>query len=327
MSALDTAPPAPRRLLKAEQIRELTLMLAILLLIGILTFFRRDFVRWENLRDILDNSALTVIAACGMTAVIVAAQIDISVGASMAVAAVLAALAASKGWPPPAALAVAVGAGAMIGAVNGTLVALLKIPSIVATLATMGGLRGLLVLTTRGEWIEVSAPLQAAGDWSLLGLSLAFWAALAVALTTGLLMARSRFGRRFYAAGSNPRSAALSGIPVARVTFLSFVILGALVGLAGFLHVTRYSPIDPKPLPGFELEVITAVVIGGTDIFGGRGTVLGSVLGAILLAVIGVGLTFMGSFVQGMRSEFQPAILGLLILAAVLYTSLSRREA
>jgi rhamnose transport system permease protein len=299
---------------------------AILLLLLVVGAIRPDFLRPENLRDILLNASLPAIAAAGMTIVIIGAHIDISVGAILAVAAVVVALLAQQEAPLPVLLLAGVATGALLGAVNGTLTAALRIPAIVATLATMGAIKGLLVLVTRGNSVAVPEHVNALGNVSLLGLPLPVWAAAALCTAVGLFLARTRAGRRHYALGSNPRSAELSGVPVAWVTFRSFVMLGALVGAAGFLFVTRFTPVYPTPPRGFELEVITAVVVGGTDIFGGRGTVLGTVLAALLLSAIAIALTFV-STITAWSSEIQPAIQGLLILAAVLYNSLSRKHA
>jgi rhamnose transport system permease protein len=285
-----------------------------------------QFLSPDNLRDIAINTSIPLVMAAGMTALIIAAQIDISIGPMLAVCAVSIAILANKGVPVPALLLIGVGLGAALGSVNGLLTAGLKIPSIVATLATMGAMRGILVLVTKGDTIAVPDPLRAIGSGALLGVSNLVWAAAMVSAATGLYLARTRRGRQHYAVGSNPRSAALSGVPVGWVTFRSFVLLGALVGAAGFLYVCQYTPIESRPQPGIELLVITAVVVGGTDIFGGRGTMMGTVLAALLLTTIGVSLTFLGSKISWLRSEIQPAVQGLLILAAVFYNSLSRRE-
>ena len=292
---------------------------------------RGRFVEPANLRDILVNASIPGVAAAGMTALIVAAQIDISIGAILAVAAVIMAMLAQQGWPAPGLLLVGIATGAALGAVNGALTAGLKIPSIVATLATLGAIRGLLVLVTRGNSIAVPPAITGIGSAQFLGLPSLVWASALICAAMAVYLSHTRPGRQHYAVGSNPRSAALSGVPVARVTFRSFVLLGGLVGLAGFLYICRFTPVYPVPPRGFELEVITAVVVGGTDIFGGRGTVLGTVLATLLLSTIGIALTFLESVAppglkEVLRSEVQPAIQGLLILGAVLYNSLGRKN-
>ena len=240
--------------------------------------------------------------------------------------AVVVAALAQHGWPVPALLLAGLATGAGLGAVNGTLTAGLKIPSIVATLAMLGAIRGLLVLSTRGETMPIPASLTGIGGIEPLGIPSLVWAAALVCLGMSVYLSYTRAGRQHYAVGSNPRSAALSGVAVDWVTFRSFLLLGTLVGAAGFLYVLRFSTLSHPIGVGYELEVITAVVVGGTDIFGGRGTVLGTVLAAVLLKLIGSALTFVASFTPALRSEIQPAVQGLLILAAVLYNSLSRKE-
>jgi ribose/xylose/arabinose/galactoside ABC-type transport system permease subunit len=287
-----------------------------------------SFLTTGNLRDILENASIPAVVAAGMTPLIVAAEIDISVGAILAVASLAVVLPARAGWPIIATLAAGVAAGALLGAVNGVLSAGLRIPSIVATLATMGAIRGLLVLLTSGDTIPVPTQLTDLISGGVFGLNFPRMtvAAILICAATAVYLARTRQGRQYYAVGSNPRAAELSGLRVRWISFRSFVLLGALTGLAAFLYTCRNTPISPQPQPGFELAVITAVVVGGTDIFGGSGTVLGSALAAILLEIISVALPFVAKDLPWLRSEVQPAVQGLLILAAVLYNSLSRKE-
>jgi ribose/xylose/arabinose/galactoside ABC-type transport system permease subunit len=308
--------------------REAGLALAILALaLGVGVFMPR-FLDPVNLRDILVNAAVPATAAAGMTIVIVTAQIDISVGAALGVAAVAVALFAQRGVPAAVLFPIGIAAGALAGAGNGLLVAGLRIPSIVATLATMGAIRGLVAFFYGG--VSLAVPEHLAGVERAPGIGPYFPVIVALIACTAaaFYLARTRAGRQHYAVGSNPRAAELSGVPVQRVTFRSFVLLGAFVGVAGFLYAAHFTPLSPGQVGrGLELEVITAVVVGGTDIFGGRGTVLGSALAAIFLREIETALTFFRSVVPGIPSEVQPAIQGLLILAAVLYNSLARRDA
>ncbi len=327
MAALAPTPKSMTRAASGESLwkrREVSLLFAWIVLVAVIAMKRPDFVSGQNLADILLNSSATAIAACGMTAVIVAAQIDISIGAILSVCAVVVAMAARNGLPVPALVATGIAVGSLLGATNGMLVAGLRIPSIVATLATMGAIRGLLVLIGKGQQIDIPDPIYDLGNARFAGLSTPVWVAALVAIAMSFYMAYAHSGRRFYAVGSNPRAAELTGIRINWVTFRSFVLLGGLVGLAACLTAARNHSIEATPSRGFELEVITAVVVGGTDIFGGRGTILGSVMAAILLVTISTALTFAGSF-TALRSEIQPAVQGLLILMAVLYNSLSRK--
>jgi ribose/xylose/arabinose/galactoside ABC-type transport system permease subunit len=312
---------------RGGQRREAVLAAALVVLVTGITLFRHDFLRAENLRDILDGAAPAAVAAAGMTALIVCAEIDISVGSVLAVCAVAAALLAKHGWPMPAVAAGSILAGAALGALNGWLVAGCGVPSIVATLATMGGLRGAMIWWTGGDWVRDLPPsFMAMSSRSFLGLPATVWIAAVVVTGMALLLARTRTGRQPYAVGSNRRSAELSGVRVRWVVFRTFVMLGALVGLAAILYASRFSVVQTDAGQGFELLVITAVVVGGTNIFGGQGTVLGSVLGVLLLSVIGPALTFVQKL-TGITAEWEPAVQGVLILAAVLWDSSSRREA
>jgi ribose/xylose/arabinose/galactoside ABC-type transport system permease subunit len=294
------------------------LLVLILLVVGAL---RPGFLQPGNLRDILVNSVTPAIAAAGMTALIVGGAIDISIGSILAVCAVAAAGLAKAGWPIAGVLAAALGLGGLLGGINGALVAYAGIPAIIVTLGMLGVWRGLMTWITGGVWIRDLPPAFSA--WTerhLLGLPLPVWTAAAVAAAVGLVMARHRWGRWFYAVGSQPRSARLSGVPVRKVTCSAFVLLGALVGLAAFVLASRFSLVQSNTGRGFELQVITGVVVGGTDIFGGRGTVLGSMLGVLLITTVETALTFLR-----VAPEWVPAVQGALILAAVLGDALRRR--
>lgn len=307
--------------------REAVLALSILLLVGAISCFRRDFLEAANLRDILDEAAWPAVAAAGMTALIVAGGIDISIGSILAVCAVSAALLAKQGWPLPAVLAASVLVGTTLGALNGLLVARFDIPPIVATLATMGGLRGFMIWWTGGDWVRgLPASFNALSSDRFLGLPLTVWISAVVCTAMAFYLARTRAGRQCYAVGSNARSAELSGIGVRWVILRTFMMLGGLVGLSALLYASRFSVVQTDAGQGFELLVITAVVVGGTNIFGGEGTVLGSVLGVLLLTAIRPGLTFVQKL-TGINAEWEPAVQGALILAAVLWDSAARREA
>lgn len=285
----------------------------ILILSGLIGAIEPSFLSAANWRDILANSAAPAIAAVGMTALIVAGAIDISAGSQLAVCAVVAGLTARAGWPMAGVALSTVGAGALLGAVNGLLVTRAGIPAIIATLGMMGVLRGVMTWVTQGVWIRNLPPaFTALGEGALLGLPYAVWVALASALLGTLWLGRTRHGRHAYAVGSSARAARLTGIRVGGVLLGLFVGSGALVGLAALVQASRFTVIQSNMGKGFELHVITAVVVGGAEIFGGRGTVLGSVLGALLLAVIGTALTFLR-----VPAEWEPTVQGALILAAI----------
>jgi rhamnose transport system permease protein len=210
-------------------------------------------------------------------------------------------------------LVVACAGGAALGALNGSLVAYLRLPSIVVTLATMVALRDALRWTTEGAWVQ---DLPARFQW--FGLSQAAYPILALLVSVGLLVlmawgsANLAAGRAIYATGSNPDAARLAGFDTSRVKWAVFTTAGALTGLAAVLNSVRFNQIPSNAGLGLEMKVVAAVVVGGTAIRGGRGTFAGTLLGVILLGAIGPALTFLG-----VNAYWERALQGAIILAAV----------
>lgn len=266
-----------------------------------------------HLRDLLVGAAPLLLAAVGMTLVVLARQIDISIGSQFAICAVVAGLLAKQGVPMPLAGVGAIGAGALLGAVNGALVAGLGLPAIVVTLAMMVGLREALRWTTEGVWVrELPDGFQWMGVGQDLGRLAIPAIALAVWAVVALGMRHTGAGRAIYATGSDPEVARLAGIRPRRVVFWVFVAMGALTGLAALVSAIQFIDVQTNSGVGFELRVIAAVVVGGTAIAGGRGSLVGTLLGALLLATAGPALVFLGT-----QASWDRALQGLIILAAV----------
>jgi ribose/xylose/arabinose/galactoside ABC-type transport system permease subunit len=280
------------------------------------------FYQQANLRDVLVAAAPLLVAAVGMTAVILARQIDISIGSQFAVCAVVAGLLAKAGLPMPAAAAGAMAVGGLLGALNGFLVAACGLPAIVVTLATMVGLREALRWAREGVWVE---GLPRGFQWMGLGqdagrvaipvLALAVWAVVAWG------MRYLAAGRAVYAAGSDAEVARLAGLRPRRVVFGVFVAMGVSTGLAAVLTAIQFIDVQTNSGVGFELRVIAAVVVGGTSITGGRGSLVGSLLGVLLLATAGPALTYLGA-----EAFWDRALQGLIILAAVAADAFSPRR-
>ena len=300
--------------------RELPVAAAYAALLLALALFRPDFYH-RQFRDTWISAAPVLVAAVGMTLVILARQIDISIGSQISVCAVLGALAAKSGLPMPLVLLCAVACGAAFGAVNGWLVAFRGLPSIVVTLATMvilqeslrwaregAAVRG---LPPRFQWFGLS---QGGGEWLLILTAGALF--LLFAWASGWLAA----GRAVYAVGSEPEAARLAGVRPRRVTFVVFVLMGALAGLAAVLEAVRQPQVDVNSGLGLELTVIAAVVVGGTAITGGRGTLVGTLIGVALLGAIRPTLAFLN-----LQPEWERAVQGLIILLAVAGNAIDRR--
>ncbi len=283
------------------------------ILLTVLTLRAPGFFAGGNLRDMALSNAPALLVAVGMTLVILMGEIDVSVGSQFAVATVVAGLAAKSGLPLGLTVLVTAIAGALLGSLNGALIIGLRVPSIVATLAAMAFWRELLRWTTGGAWIQ---GLPASFQW--MGLSQAGGEIVifaATALIFGFFawaMRNLRAGRGIYAIGSASEAARLAGIPVAGLSFSVFALLGALTGLAAALNAMRFSEVQPNAGAGLELKAISAVVIGGASISGGRGNLWGTLLGAAVLAVIAPSLTFLG-----INAFWEKAIQGGIILGAI----------
>jgi len=293
--------------------REISVAVATVALAIVLAFAAPSYFSTQNLRDLFLVNMPVLVAAVGTTLVILAGEIDISVGSAFAVCAVVAGLVAKAGMPAAAAGLVACALGAALGALNGALVAYARIPSIVVTLATMVALRDALRWATQGAWVE---NLPARFQW-LGATQSAFPIATgcgvaALVLAIGWAMRNVAAGRAVYATGSNAEAARLAGIDTARVKLGVFTIAGALTGLAALLNSVRFNQIPSNTGLGLEMKVIASVVVGGASITGGRGTFTGTVLGVTLLGAIGPALTFLR-----VSAQWERAVQGAIILAAV----------
>lgn len=301
--------------------QEISVAAAIAVLCAVLAFAAPSYFSRENLRDLFLSNMPVMIVAVGMTLIILAGQIDVSVGSMFAVCGVAAGVIAKAGAPTfLACLAVCV-IGAAFGALNGALTAYVRIPSIVVTLAMLTALRDGLRWWTQGAWIS---DLPASFQWFGLSQSAYPYAALITVVTLVTFAAwglrHLAAGRAIYATGSNAEAARVAGIDTHRVVFLVFTLTGALTGLAAMFNSVRFNQIPSNAGLGLELKVIAAVVVGGTAITGGRGSVAGTVLGVILLGAIGPALTFLG-----ISAYWERALQGLVILAAIIIEALRSR--
>ena len=303
--------------------RRIRALLGAILVMGLLPLLGvPGFYTLSNLRNMTMDCLPTLVAACGMTLVIVTAEIDISIGSIYVACGAVAGLAAKAGLPMPLVGVATLGFGAALGTINGLLVAWAAIPSIIATLATLAIIRNSLLRATQGSWIQ---NLPDRFQWFGLGQAEAQWlypiAALLVLVGTTLFLARTSPGRSFYAVGCSHEASRRIGISPARVTAAAFVLMGLATAGAALLNFTRYPAIETTAGLGFELQVIAAVVVGGTAITGGRGSVLGSFLGVILLGMIGTVFTFLHA-----NPAWLKAIQGAIILIAVVSDTAFNRE-
>jgi rhamnose transport system permease protein len=303
--------------------RELSVAAAYAVLLIVLAIAAPRFYEGDKLLSILVASAPVLVAAVGMSLVILTRQIDISIGSQFSVLGIFAGwLVKEYNLPMPLACALTVAAGAGFGAMNGGLVAGLGLPSIVVTLATMVILREGLRWQSEGEFVK---NLPASFQWFGLGQDAGQWLLVAISLVVLAVFAwglrNLAAGRAVYATGSNPDAAFLAGVQPRRVVLASFVVLGALTGLAALLNSVRFVDVDPIAGNGLEMQVIAAVVVGGVAIAGGRGTLIGPAIGVALLATIGPALVFLGA-----QPYWEKAIQGAIILAAVALDAVGGRR-
>jgi rhamnose transport system permease protein len=301
--------------------RELSVAAATALFLLLLAVVKPEFFARQNVRDILVTKSYVLVAAIGMTLVILARQIDISIGSHFAICGVAASLMAKAGLPLPLVLLGTIATGAVLGAVNGALVAGLNLPSIVVTLATMVSLEQAIRWSTGGEpihnppnyqWLGLG---QSAGEWVVLLAGAGVFALFALGLRY------LRAGRAVYATGSDPEAARLAGIRPRLVVFGVFVAMGMMTALAALVNGIQSTDGDPTSGQGLSLQVIAAVVVGGAAISGGRGTLFGTLLGVLLLGIIGPALVFLK-----VEASWEKAIQGAIILVAVASDALNLRQ-
>jgi ribose/xylose/arabinose/galactoside ABC-type transport system permease subunit len=293
--------------------RELSVLGALVFLLLVLAAIAPRFYSVENLRDVALANLPIAIAAIAMTLVILCGQIDISIGSQFAIASIAAGIFAKQGLPIPVVILATCVVGALMGGFNGALTAYLGIPSIVVTLATMIAFRDGLRWATEGTWVQ-GLP----ADFKWMGLDQS--AGQATLIVIGVVLSAASIwvmrnlaaGRTVYATGSDPQSAQLAGINTGNVIFAVFVLMGVFTAFGAALNAMRFTDVPSNAGIGMELTVIAAVVVGGTSVSGGRGSVAGSLIGVALLGVLGPALTFLGVSVYWER-----AVQGLIILVAV----------
>ncbi|MCW2893357.1 MAG: rhamnose transport system permease protein [Trebonia sp.] len=309
------APGIPRmaRFLRAREAGTLALVLLVFLLT---TLKNHNFASSGSIQQLLVGASLIALLGVGETMVIVTRNIDLSVGSTLGLSAfVVGDLFRTQHIPVWSGFVIAIAIGAVVGVVNGAITTLVRVPSLVVTLAMLYIIRGLDSKLVNGSIVVPSQVPHAfieVGYRTLFGIP---WLAIIVAVVVavvGYVMRTFRPARELYAIGSNPDAAALAGIPSARRVFVAFVTSGALAGLGGALFLALFAQVDNSAGLGYELNIVAAAVVGGVAIFGGSGTVVGAALGALLLNTIQQGLVAVRS-----SSFWDEAIAGGLLLAAI----------
>jgi ribose transport system permease protein len=305
-----------QKLLRGE--RPYMLYIAFLILLVVFSLSSPWFLSVENFLNIGRQTTLVSIIAVGMTFVIVARQIDLSVASTLALSGMAAALAMShvnNSWVVGA--VAGLGTGALVGLLNGILTTQLSIPSFLVTLGTLSMARGLAMMVTNTKPVIITNETYFAifGEGTFLGMPVPIAWTVAAMIVGVLLLHYNVFGRRIYAVGGNPTAALYSGINTKWVTTSAFVLTGTLAGLAALVLSARSHAARPDVVQGMELDVIAAVILGGCSLFGGRGYILGTLFGSLIIGTLNNGLVLLG-----VSSPMQLVIKGAIIVAAVAFT-------
>lgn len=299
------------------------LSLVVLALVAVFGLATDHFLTVFTFRSIANQVPAALVVAVGMTFVLVVAGIDLSVGSVLGLSgAVLGSCLVDLRLGLPLAAAAGLGTGLVCGALNGLVVVRWGIPSFIVTLGMMEMARGGAYLASDSRTRYVGAAVERLAEASVLGLSAPFLLALLVVAGGQLVLSRTVFGRYMVAVGTNEEAVRLSGIDTRRVKLAVFALSGLLAGLGAVLHSARLAAADPNAGAGFELQAIAAVVIGGTSLMGGRGSVVSSFFGVVVMAVLGTGLAHMGA-----QDPTKRLITGAVIVAAVIVDRYRHRQA
>ncbi len=303
-------------------IQRLLPFLSLTILFVALAIASPHFLTNTNLSSVVRQTAVINIMALGMTMIIIAGGIDLSVGAILAMGGLLGTMAMEKGMPIPAGIAIGIFVGLACGFVNGFLTTRLGIAPFIVTLGTLGIIRGVTLIISNGLPVHrIPQPFSFLGGGTVLGLPFVLWILVACAALTHFTLEHTRLGRYAFAIGSNADAAVYAGIPVAFHTTAVYAIGGMMTGLAGMIEASRLMTGQPTAGQGYELQAIAAVVIGGGSLHGGEGSVVGTLIGAFIM-----GLLSNGSDLLGVSPYLQQAIIGAVIILAVTLDEVRKRR-
>lgn len=313
---VERAPSVWRRLLGR---RELGLALVVIVAMVALALTTENFRTVDNFRDMALNSAYILVAALGMTMIILTSGIDISIGSMLALCCMAFGVMAQREAPIPLVVLGTLATGALLGAINAVGVGLMRLPPIIMTLATLTIYRGAVLRLGGGDWIQLPEQYLPMGRGLVLGVPIPVWEAFAALAVVAAVLRYTAFGRSLYAVGNNVQASEHLGISMRRSQLAVFTIGGLLVGLAALAYAPRFDVVQTNSGMGLEMLVITAVVVGGTNITGGRGSVLGTLLGVLLLTLISNALNL-----TQVSDYWEKAFQGVLVLAAVIADHMGR---
>ena len=313
MNSIDATPRAPRFVVSDDVVQVAYRLLAVAVICAAMTMLSDKFLTVNNTLNVLRQASLVFFMASGLTLVILTANLDLSVGANVALSACLAASVIKATGSPWLGFLVGIGAGSLVGLANGLMVTSLRIPSFIATYGMLWVAQGLTYWYMGGETIHGFPPeFRAIGSGYFLGIPIPVYLMALFLLIGSLFARRTTWGQQIYAIGANPVAAALSGIAVNARLVLVFVVSGAMAGLASLIFLARLNSAEGDIGDALTLPAITAVLIGGTSLFGGVGTMFGTFVGALLLTLIVNGMNLLA-----VSASWQPLVTGVILIAAV----------
>jgi ribose/xylose/arabinose/galactoside ABC-type transport system permease subunit len=316
MPATAVLAPAKKRnlVLRFLGIREIGALIPLIVIFALSALSNPAFITVPNLLDMLRATAYVFIVAVGMTFILSGRGLDLSVGSQVGMTGVVLG-ALMIWWHVPTALAIPLSlvVGAAAGAVNGFFITVLRIPPFIATLATYYSYRGILNGITKGTPISpMPADFKFLGQGSFLGVAYVSWFIILLLIVATFVLRKTKFGRYTLAMGGNPQSTRLAGININRLSFSLYVIMGVLCAVAGIFFTSRFTSAQPTTGVGMELQVIAACIIGGVSLFGGVGSIAGTLIGALFLVVLNNGM-----IMAHISGYWQQAVIGAIIIIAV----------
>jgi len=305
--------------------REIGMILFILLLSLLIQLRNAQYLTVENLNDLLVNAAIMGTLAVGMMMVIITGGIDLSIGATLALSGMSAALyvRGNEAASPVLAVLIGIGIGLLAGLINGLLVGYGEVLPLIATLGMMNVYRGLTYIIANGAWVsahQMNDGFKALAFTRFLGINSLVWVAILTFAGGAFFLGWTRIGRMIYAVGSNPEAARVTGVNVPAIRTLVYAIMGTITGLSGVLWVSKYASAQGDTAIGYEMNVIAACVLGGVSISGGSGKVFGVILGTVLLGILKNALPLLK-----ISPFWQDALYGLIILFAILMNTIFKR--
>jgi L-arabinose transport system permease protein len=324
MTTSTTAAAAPRPAMNNKSralLKEHSMTLGYLVLFGVLAFTVENFFSSANIVGLLLSVAQIGMVACTMMLCLASRDFDLSVGSTIAFAGVLGAMVLERTGSVAAAIGGGLAAGALIGAGNGVLIAYLRVNALIATLATMLMVRGMAFIASQGQAVGIAdESFFAFGDTVVLGLPLPIWMTVVCFVIFGVLLNHTVFGRNTLAIGGNPEAARLAGVRVERLRVWIFLLQGVVAALAGLILSARITSGQPNAATGFELDVISACVLGGVSLAGGKARIFGVVIGVLIMGTVENVMNLLN-----VDAFYQYLVRGLILLAAVLLDQLKTR--